>query len=176
VAFLAFLGALVAIVVVAIVVNRVRGATAHYLDAWTPEPGEDRLVEDPAADFAVVGTMGQAKKMSFARLRRTHAVMTSTRIVIATRALASRRYMITHMVHLAGDESPPEELGKLDGGLTTTGYVVIAAHPSGMTLEKDGDKRYVRIVPEPTASAKMIEHCRLYSDNAAGFLDMARSL
>ena len=45
--------------------------------------------------------------MSFARLRRTHAVLTNTRIVIATRALLSRRYMITHMVHLGGAPTRP---------------------------------------------------------------------
>ena len=175
-AVLAFVGALVAIVVIAVVVNRVRGARAHYLDAWTEGPGERRLIEDRAADFAVVSRMGQAKVMSFPRLRRTHAVMTTARIVVATRALASRRYMITHVVHLGGDEDPPAELGKLDGGLTTTGYVVIAARPSDLTLERDGDKQYLRIVPEPTTSSANIEHCRLYSDDAAGFLDMATTL
>ena len=46
VAVLAFVGALVAIVLVAIVVSRVRGARAHYLDAWSPDPGEHRLLED----------------------------------------------------------------------------------------------------------------------------------
>ncbi len=68
-AVLAFVGALVAIVVIAVVVNRVRGARAHYLDAWTEGPGERRLIEDRAADFAVVSKMGQAKVMSFPRLR-----------------------------------------------------------------------------------------------------------
>lgn len=175
-AVLAFIAALAAIVVVAVVVNKVRGARAHYLDAWTEEPGERRLIEDRAADFAVVSRMGQAKVMTFPRIRRTHAVMTSARIVIATRALASRRYMITHVVHLGGDQDPPAGLGKLDGGLTSTGYIVIAASPSAMTLERDGDKPYLRIVPEPTTSSANIEHCRLYSDDAAGFLDMAASL
>ena len=175
VAVLAFLGALVAIVLVAIVVNRVRGARAHYLDAWSPDPGEHRLLEDPAADFYVVPRLGQAKVMSFARLRRTHAVLTNTRIVIATRALLSRRYMITHMVHLGRDADPPAELGQLGGGLYTTGYSVMSARPSDMTVEDGGGKAYLRIVPEPTASGTNVEHCRLYSDDAAGFLDWARS-
>ncbi len=173
-AILAFLGALVAIVLVAIVVNRVRGGRAHYLDAWTPEPGERRLLDDPAADFYVVARTGQARKMSFARLHRTHAVLTDTRIVIATRALLSKRYMITHIVHLGGDDAPAE-LGQLSGGLYTTGYTVLSALPSAMTVEEDGAKRYLRIVPEPTASGTNIEHCRLYSDDAAGFLAAATS-
>jgi hypothetical protein len=176
-AFLLFLGSLAAIVAVALVVNRVRGGRAHYLDAWTPAPGEHRLLDDPRADFHVVARLGQARRMSFARLRRTHAVLTDVRIVVATRALLSRRYMITHMVHLAGDGTGPgpgpAELERLSGGLYSTGYIVIAARPSEMTVEDDGGKGYLRIVPEQTASGAMIEHCRLYSDDAAGFLDAA---
>ncbi len=172
-ALIAFAGALAAIAVVAIVVNRLRGVRAHYLDDWAPEPGEHRLLEDPAADFYAVPRLGQAKVMSFARIRRSHAVLTNTRIVIATRALFSRRYMITHIVHLDGGGAPPPELGQLNGGLYTSGYIVIAAAPAGMTLEGEGGAPYVRIVPEPTASGAMIEHCRLYSDAAAEFVSQA---
>lgn len=174
-AFLLFLGSLAAIVAVALVVNRVRGGRAHYLDTWTPEPGEHRLLDDPRADFHVVARLGQARRMSFARPHRSHAVLTDVRIVVATRALLSRRYMITHMVHLAGDGAGPgpAELERLSGGLHSTGYIVIAARPSEMTVEDDGGKGYLRIVPEQTASGAMIEHCRLYSDDAAGFLDAA---
>jgi hypothetical protein len=169
-------GAFVAVVVVAIVVNRMRGGRAHYLDGWEPEPGERRLLDDPRADFYVVARLGQARKMSFARLHRTHAVLTSARIVIATRALMSKRYMITHMVHLGGDDGAPAELGKLSGGLYTTGYDVIAARPADMSVEEDGGKPYLRIVPQPTASGTNIAHCRLYSDDAAGFRDAAAAL
>ena len=172
-AFLIFLGALVAIVLVALVVNRVRGGRAHYLDAWSPGAGERRLLDDARADFFVVPRLGQARRMSFARLHRSHAVLTDVRIVVATRALLSRRYMITHMVHLAGDGTGPAELGWMSGGLYSTGYTVIAARPSEMTVEDDGGKPYLRIVPEQTASGAMIEHCRLYSDDAAGFRDAA---
>ena len=175
-AVLAFVAVLVAIALIAIVVNRIRGVRARYLDAWTPDPGERRLLEDPAADFYVVPRLGQAKVMSFARLRRTHAVLTTTRIVIATRALFSKRYMITHVVLLGGgDGDGPAELGHMSGGLFSTGYSVLSAIPSDMTVEDAGDKPYLRIVPAPTASATNVEHCRLYSDDAAGFLDWAMS-
>jgi len=171
---LAIAGALIAIVLVAILVNRKRGARAHYLDAWTPEPGEHRLFEDPVADFYVVTRLGQAKVMTFARLRRTHAVLTNTRLVIATKAAMSRRYMITHMVYLS-DEAPPAELAMLSGGLFTTGYHVVSARPSDLTVEADGRKSYLRIIPEATRSGTNIDHCRLYSDDAAGFRDAAMS-
>ena len=172
---LAFAGALAAIVVLGFVVSRVRGGRAHYLDGWSPAPGERTLIEDRAADFYVVPRLGQARRMSFARLHRTHVVMTDVRMIIATRALLSKRYMITHMVHLVGDDAPAE-LGQLSGGLYSTGYTVVSARPSDMTVEDDGGKPYLRIVPEQTASGAMIEHCRLYSDDAAGLRDAAMSI
>jgi hypothetical protein len=103
--------------------------------------------------------------------------MTDARIVIAVRALASKRHMITHVILLVTGDEPPadEDLRGLGGGLTTTGYITIAARPEGMTVEPDGSKRYLRIVPEPTASAAMIEHCRLYGDDPDAFLEAARS-
>ncbi len=171
---LIFVGALVVIVGGAIVVNRVRGVSAHYLDAWSPEPGEERLIEDPAADFYVVPRLGQAKVMTFARLRRTHAVLTDARLVIAQKAAMSRRYMITHVLLLHGDGgAEAAELAKMTGGQFTKGYMVMSALPEHMTVDADGDKTYLRIVPEPTASATNVEHCRLYSDMAALFLEHA---
>ncbi len=171
-ALLIFIGALVVIVGGAVVVNRVRGVSAHYIDAWSPEPGEERLVEDPAADFYVVPRLGQAKVMTFARLRRTHVVLTGTRFVIAQKAAMSRRYMITHMLLLHGDGGDEAaELARMTGGQFTKGYVVMSARPEHMTVEADGEKRYLRIVPEPTASATNVEHCRLYSDRAELFLE-----
>lgn len=177
IALLAFIGALAAIVVGAVVVNRVRGVRAQYLDAWTPDPGEERLLEDPGADFSLIPRLGQARVMTFARRRRTHAVLTATRLVIAQRALMSRRYMITHVLLLhagsgdAGAEAEAEaaELEHRTGGQFTRGYVVMSTSPDRITVEADGAKAYLRIVPEPTASATNVEHCRLYSDMAALF-------
>lgn len=175
VALLAFIGALAAIVLFAVVVNRVRGGRAHYLDGWSPDPGERRLLEDRRADFYVVPRLGQAKVMSFARMHRSRAVLTDRRLVVATRALLSRRYMITHMVYLDGAADPPAELGQLSGGLYSVGYSVMAADPAEMTVAQDGAKAYLRIVPRPTASGTNVEHCRLYSDEAAAFRDAAAS-
>lgn len=166
---LTFLGALAAMAVGAIVVNRIRGVRAHYLDAWTPAPGERRVLEDPAADFYVIPRLGQAKIMTFARRGRTHAVLTDRRIVIGTRVLLKKRWMITHMVHLAGAGTGPEELAHLTGGQFSTGFSAYSARADRMTIEDDHGKAYLHIVPEPTASSANIEHLRLYSDRAAEF-------
>ena len=45
-----------------------------------------------------------------------------------------------------------------------------------MTVEDGGGKAYLRIVPEQTASGANVEHCRLYSDDAAGLRDAAMSV
>ena len=118
-ALLIFVGVLVAIAVGAIIVNRVKGVRAHYLDSWSPAQSERRVLDDPAADFYVVPAMGQAKIMSFARRHRTHAVLTDARLVIATRALMSKRYMITYIVQLADDSEAQGELDRLTGGQFT---------------------------------------------------------
>ncbi len=172
-ALVLFLAALAAIVVVAIAVNRIRGVSASWIESWAPEPGERRLLDDPRADFYAVPRLGQARKMSFARLHRTHAVVTDARIVIAARALLSRRHMITHVIHLdPGDEAPPE-LAKLSGGLFTKGFETLSARRSELSVVRDGAKEYLRIVPEQTASGAMTEHCRLYSDRAPDLLAAA---
>lgn len=172
-AVLVFVGALVAIAVLAIVVNRLRGVRAQYLDAWSQDPGEERLWEDPRADFHVVPRLGQARVMSFARPHRTHAVLTNTRLVIATRALLSRRYMVTHVVVLGGRGAGTPELERMTGGQFSLGYVVMSARPERMSVETDGAKPYLRIVPDPTPSATNVEHCRLYSDTAEDLLARA---
>lgn len=167
---LIFLGCLAAIVLGAIAVNRARGIKAVYLDAWTPEPGESVRFDDPAADFYVVGRTGQAKVMTFARMHRGRAILTDRRLLVGARPLASKRHMLTHVILLPGDAS--EDLDRLTGGQYRTGYLTFAASPQGMTAETDGDKPLVRIVPDSTASAAMVEHCRLYTDRVAEFMTL----
>ena len=151
--------------------SRRRGARMHYLDAWAPEPGERRVLDDPAADVYILPRLGQAMKMSFARRRRTTAIVTDRRLVIATRLLLSRRYGITHVVLLGPAEREAAALAELGGGLFSIGYTVLSASAAGITAELDGRKPYVRIVPDPTRSATNIEHLRLYSDDAAAMRD-----
>lgn len=171
---------MVTVIVIAVVVlvvasgavlGRRRGARMHYLDAWEPDQGERRVLDDPRADFYVVPRLGQALKMSFARRRRTTAVVTDRRLVIATRLLLSRRYGITHVVLLGPAEREAAALGELGGGLFSIGYAVLSASAAGITAELDGRKPYVRIVPDPTRSATNVEHLRLYCDDAAAMRD-----
>lgn len=168
---LIFLGCLAAIVLGAVAINRARGIKAVYLEAWSPEPGESVRFDDPAADFYVIPRLGQAKVMSFARMHRGRAILTDRRLLVGARPLASKRHMLTHVILLPGSDS--EDLGRLTAGQFRTGYQTYAARPEGMTAEADGDKAFIRIVPDSTASTTTIEHCRLYTDRAAEFMAAA---
>lgn len=148
-------------------------ASASYIETWEPEPGERRLIDDPRADFYAVPRLGQARRMSFARMHRTHAVVTDARIVVAAKAFMSRRHMITHVILLDPAEGAAPELGKLSGGLFSRGFEILAARRADLSVEDAGGRAYLRIVPQPTASGTNIEHCRLYSDRAAELRDAA---
>ncbi len=49
----------------------------------------------------------------------------------------------------------------------------MSAQQEHMRVEADGGKRHLRIVPEPTAGATNVEHCRLDGDMVALFLERA---
>jgi hypothetical protein len=155
------------VIAVGVIVSRRRGARMHYLDAWTPEPGEEQRLVDPEADFYVVPRLGQARVMTFARRHRTTAVVTDRSLVIAAKAALSKRRAITHVVHLAPAQGSVAALGQLSGGLFSIGYVALSASAAGITDERDGQKPYIKIVPDPTPSAVNIDHLRLYCDDAA---------
>lgn len=164
--FLIFLLAIGGIFLVAIVVNKIKGVKAQYIDAWQRDIDEQIRFEDKAADFHPVTILGRAGIMSFARLKRTHAIVTTKRIVIAQKVFLGKRYMITHMLYLNKDVAPADELSKLSGGLYSKGYQVWLTPPDKFTVETDGKKPYLKIIPDNSSSATNIEHCRLYSDES----------
>ena len=174
--FLIFIGVLAGLVLLAMIVNKINGVKAHYIDALSFEAGETKVAEDREADFHVVTLLGKAAYMSFARLRRTHAVFTDSRIVIASKVLFGSRYMITHMLYYARDNAPAAELDKISGGLYSKGYLVMRADRGAMTVEMDGKKPFIRIVPVATLSSTNIEYGRLYCDNAADILRMVQRM
>lgn len=164
--------AFVLVVAIGTWLSRRRGARSHYLDEWTRGEGEHRLL-DPAADFYVVTRLGQAKVMTFVRRRRASVLITDRTLIVGMKAALSKRHVITHMIHLAQSSEP--ELGQLTGGLFSKGYVVLSAR-RGITVEMDGSKPYVRIVPDSTASATNIDHLRLYCDDPEGLIASLRAV
>ena len=171
---LIFVGALAAMWLLAVIINKISGAKAHYMDQLVLMPGEIKITEDREADFHVITSLGKAAYMSFARPRRTHVVLTDCRMVIASKVLFGGRYMITHMLYFTRDKAPAVELDKVSGGLYSRGYLIMQTDRSTMTAEMDGTKPFIRIVPVATASATNIEHGRLYSENAENILRAAK--
>ena len=132
---LIFAGALAAMLLMAVIINKISGAKAHYMDQLVLMPGEIKITEDREADFHVVTSLGKAAYMSFARPRRTHVVLTDCRMVIASKVLFGGRYMITHMLYFTRDKAPAVELDKVSGGLYSRGYLIMQTDRSTMTAE-----------------------------------------
>lgn len=102
--------------------------------------------------------------MSFARLKRAHAIFTTKRIIIGQKAFLSKKYMITHILYFDTTGHSGKELTEVTGGLYTLGYQVFSFHKEMLSIEKDGNKSYLKLIPVPTASATNIEHMRIYFD------------
>jgi hypothetical protein len=161
---LIFFGIIIGFVLGAMLINKIKGVKAHYLDAFHPEAGEAEKLRETGTDFYVVSVLGQARVMSFARLRRGEVLVTNKRIVVGQKVLLGKRYMITHEILLdtAGDEG--SQLDKLTGGLYAKGYVSYLAQRQNVSSELDGKKPYLKFIPDSTGSATNIEHLRLYVD------------
>ena len=69
-AFLAFLGCLLGIILVALLTNRLTGTRAHYIENFRPDLPEHILWWGDGADVHIVPRTPQALIVSFARLRR----------------------------------------------------------------------------------------------------------
>ncbi len=159
-----FFGILVAFVVIAKIVNAIKGVKASYIDSFRPDSEEQTLFEEKEGDFYSVSRLGQAKIMSFARLKRTHAIFTSKRIIIGQKAFLSKKYMITHILYYDTTGHTGRELTEITGGLYSLGYQVFSIFKDQITLEKDGNKSFLKLIPVPTTSATNVEHMRIYSD------------
>lgn len=163
---LIFVGGILALVLLALIFNKIKGVRGRYTDQLELAPGEQISREDDAADFHVVPKFGQAAIMSFGRLKRTHAIVTNRRIVIGQKPLFSKRHLITHMLYFSAEPEVETALGGLTGGLYSLGYTVLQVDRDRILSEMDGKKPYWKIPPSPTTSATNIEHARLYSEQA----------
>jgi len=165
-AFLLFIGALVAIVLCAMIVNRLTGTKALYLETLQLESGEREIWRDARADFAVVPRLGQAVSMSFARMRRHTVLWTDRRIIVSQKPLFSSKHMITHQIHftVAADSDAPAAAREVFGGFYGRGFETIEAEDKsfGQVNRKD----CVRIKPTPASGAKLnLEEMLIFTDH-----------
>ncbi len=131
--FLYFIAALGGIVLVAIVVNRLTGTRASYLDALALDAGERELWRDAAADFATLPRLGQAAVMSYPRLRRHTVVWTDRRVIVAQQVLLSSKRMLTHRLFFAAqasDAGAAQAAAAFAGGFYGRGFTTLGTRPS----------------------------------------------
>lgn len=175
--FLIFFAALAAIVVLALVVNRVTGTRAHLLDALRLEPGEKELWRDSEADFATRPRFGGAVVMSFARMRRHTVVWTDRRVIVAQKVLLSSKRMITHQIVFPHDTGSTETDSSVaartfGGGFYGRGFITIAL--STKSFGRVNDKDCVRVAPTQESGAMSnVEEALIFTDRLA---ELQRSL
>ena len=161
-------GALLGIVVLAIVVNRITGTTANYIDALRLAPGETELWRDIEADVARMPRLGRALFMSFPRLRAHTVVWTDRRVVISRKALLSAKRMITHQVHFQHD-ARPEALAASEqalGGFFGRGFETIIA--ASRTFNRAEGKSRVAIKPTEECAARLnLDELLIFTDRLA---------
>jgi len=166
VVFVWFIGALLAIVVFAIVINRITGTKAHYLETLQLETGEIELWRDAEADFATVPRLGRAAIMSYPRLRRHTVLWTDRRIVVAQKALGTSKHMITHQICFAPDAGAQTAAGAAFGGFYGRGFetIVAAAKSFGQVNHKD----CARIRPTESCGAQLnLDEALIFTERLA---------
>jgi len=166
VAFVWFIGALLAIVVFAIVVNRLTGTRAQYLETLQLETGETELWRDAEADFASVPRTGRAALMSYPRLRRHMILWTNLRIVVAQKPLGSSKHMITQQIYFAPDAGVQVAASAAFGGLYGRGFETVAA--AARSFGQVNGKDCARIKPTEECGAKLnLDEALIFSDRLA---------
>lgn len=159
-AIVLFLLVLGAIALVGWGVSKRTGSHMWPLDDWHYDEGETIVWRDDAADVAVIPTLGQALVMRPPRLHRWKVIVTTTRVIMATKAIGGK-YVVMHVLspgHAAGGDSR-----KIDGGLLTTGYQTLVIVPDAVTIH--ADESYVVLEPETSEpSSTNISEVRIYTD------------
>jgi hypothetical protein len=164
-AFVYFLAALVGLVLFAVVVNRLTGTKATYIEDFQLAPGERELWRDARADFARRPRLGQAVVMSYPRLRRHTVLWTNRRVVISQRVLLGKKHMLTHQIVFepAASADASKAASQFAGGFYGRGFETITA--LGHSFTQVNDKACVRITPtETSASALNLAEAYLFSD------------
>ena len=164
---LIFLGLLAGLVALAVIVNRLRGVRAHYLEDWRPDAGERILFRDDEADTFVV-PVNRARYGWYKRLRRGTVIATDRRILAGAKTLFGGKRMLQFMLYPGA--APDGRSAKLDGGLFTRGYRTLAIVPGAVERVPDEARPYLVLKPLPDErSSTNVDFVRIYTDKAADF-------
>ena len=166
---LLFAGALLAIVVFAMVVNRVTGTKANYLDTLVFETGEKELWRDAKADLGIVPRMGRALVMSYTRIRRHTVVWTDRRVIVSQKPLFSSKRMITHQIYFtlemnASNATARTAAQETFGGFFGRGFETIIAETK--SFSQVNKKDCVRIKPTEECGDKLnLDEILIFTDH-----------
>jgi hypothetical protein len=164
--FLLFVGALLGIVSFALVVNRLTGTKAQYLEALALSAGENELWRDGAADYVPLPKLGRAKFMTFARRRLHTLVWTNHRLVVAQKPLFSSKHLITHQLFW----KPREAAGEFFGGFYGRGFATVIVET--FSFAHVGGSDCVRLEPTPASGEGLnIAEILVFTDRLAELRD-----
>jgi hypothetical protein len=164
-----FFGALLGLLLVAVLINRLTGTRAVYLETLALERGEQRVWQDMRADFAPRPRFGRAVSPSFPRYRRHAILWTDRRIIVAPKVLFSSRHMVSHQILFTNGASPPgaaanEAAGEFFGGFYGRGFMTLLA--LSRSFDHVNGKDCVRIQPtEDSANALNVKDALIFSDD-----------
>ena len=162
-AFLYFLGCLAGIVLFALVVNRLTGTRAHYIETFRPEPPEHVLWRGERADVHVVPRR-RALFTSFARLRRDTLLLTDKRLVCGRRTLLGKRHMIQIEVFFDPALPSAERAVRLDAGFWGGGFqTVVVSSQDGIALKTDARGRH-HLELRPDMAPPHVDYIRIVLD------------
>ncbi len=179
-ALLLFLGALLALVAFAVIVNRLTGTRAVYLEDLQLHAGETEHWRDMEANVATLPRTGGALVTSYVRLRRHAVAWTDRRIIVAQKALFSQKRLITHQLvfaEAAGSPSSDAERAAKQflGGFYGRGFSTIVCKAA--SFDRVGGKECVRVVPEEASGfALNIREILIFTDRAAELKESAPSV
>lgn len=156
---LLFLILMTALVVVAIVVNKLTGTKAQDLEALALLPGERILWQEEKIDAFVLAGV-QPLFQSFGRLGRDKAVLTNLRLVWGRIPLGGGGHMIQNAVVFSRNVPGASGVDRLDAGFFGGGYSTHLADPA--SFEFRAEDQSLNIVPAPTAGSTNIRSFKLF--------------
>jgi hypothetical protein len=173
---LIFLGVLVGIVGVAVVVNKVTGTQAQYLEDLQLAPGEQQLLQLDGTDFFVIDNGPQPLVRSFLKLKRHRLVLTHQRLLVGQLPLGGSKHLIEKVLLFSRQAPGAAGLERVDGGFYGGGFSVYLVSPGGFGPGPGGEPGELAVVAERTPSSANVTSFRLFVDPPEALVEALRAL
>jgi hypothetical protein len=130
-------------------ISRWTGGRPHYLETWHFDDGETVIWRDDRADIYILPTLARPAIARPLRLHRFRVLVTTRRILVATRELFTGRQRVVYVLH-AGAAPKSADTGTF-GGEFKTGYRTLVVQQGVMDIrvgEKLQPSPYVALKPD----------------------------